>query len=142
MSTMWVQFPPDAPFRYYLTIMIECGKFRYLELPEFIKDQVCRELDYEGNGISDEEFEAKAKKMLFSLFEYDPQDTNDRIIIEEHFRDKVQAEGDPDPDVVNEIGSSGRILDPVLIIGGSCKEGRHRLAAALKYRLKIRAYVL
>ncbi len=59
-------------------------------------------------------------------------------------RSKMLREGPADPDVVDEIGRAGRIHRPVILdaSGDYTVEGRHRLAAALKWGLDVPVLIL
>jgi hypothetical protein len=57
---------------------------------------------------------------------------------------KTRIEGKPDASVVRAIGRSGRIRRPVIldVSSDAVVEGRHRLAAAIKYGLPVPVVVL
>jgi len=57
---------------------------------------------------------------------------------------KIRHEGEPDQEWVDEIGKSGKIEQPVILDTRKnyAVEGRHRLAAALKYDLDVPALLL
>jgi hypothetical protein len=114
-------------------------KIDFVDAPEFIQDQIYRELYDE-----DERTPSPALvrgEMVLELIEYDPFNLADHEILIDHLNQKISDEGEPDWDSVDEIGNSGCINDPILITTGICREGRHRLAAALKFGLLIKAYV-
>ena len=52
---------------------------------------------------------------------------------------KIRIEGEPEPEMIDDIGESGVIDRPVIIDAGCdyTVEGRHRLAAAKKYKLAV-----
>ena len=110
------------------------------DLPDYIKTQLEREVD-EDLEEEDQTLAQFFKKAEFQLMEYDPSDKEDRETLEYFLNEKIKNEGNPDQSSVDEIGSSGQINDPILIFRDQCCEGRHRMAAALKYNLKIRAIV-
>lgn len=62
---------------------------------------------------------------------------NEKGTLEYWFKNKTSIEGFPDPSVVDEIGLSGKIEKPIILDSDReyCIEGRHRLAAAIKYDL-------
>lgn len=106
---------------------------QYNELPEFIQEQILREYEAE-----DEEF--SSKDFFLNLYELDPLNQKDRENLEYHLKTKISDEGEPDQSNVDEIGLSGYIEDPILVLTNYCREGRHRIAASLKYNLKIKMY--
>lgn len=110
---------------------------KYKDLPELIQEYVIREVQY----AQDDKKAEPDPEMDFDLVEFDPSDADDREMLEEWLADKIEREGEPDHAMVDGIGQDGEIRDPILIWDGQCGEGRHRLAAALKYNLKIKAYI-
>lgn len=113
----------------------------FLELDECIQDQVAREfVDDFDRGYNPSEF----KDNILELFEYDPNNIKDLEILEDFLLEKVREEGMPsDEDLSYYINDLDQLINfPILIIQGSCVEGRHRLATAIKTKSKIRGYYL
>lgn len=122
--------------------MILIKESKWHELPEFIQEQVYRELESEedldvGDPVAMEE---RLRDVIFYLYEYDPTNPEDLSTLSFFLKQKIDSEGKADDEIVDEIGQSGEILDPILIEGDRCCEGRHRLSASLKYNLKIKAF--
>lgn len=115
----------------------------FQELPEFIREQVYRELEmWESLDTSNEkQMKKRLKNVVFGLYEYDPNLPEDLEALNFLLKRKEDEEGKADQHVVDEIGSSGSILDPILIEQDRCCEGRHRISASIKYNLKIKAYI-
>lgn len=115
----------------------------FLDLPEVIQDQIYRELEFEGLDVENqEEMERALKPVVFYLVEYDPSNLEDKENLQYFLKQKISNEGEiTDFSVIEEIGQCGQILDPILVEGDRCCEGRHRIYASLKFNLPIRAYV-
>jgi hypothetical protein len=62
---------------------------------------------------------------------------SDKVTLRYWLNQKVNIEGAPDINLVDEIGLSDKITTPIILDCDReyCIEGRHRLAAALKYNL-------
>lgn len=120
--------------------LIESVLFK--DLPSSIQDYV--EVQYSYDKLSDKEIKSIKRQLastVFELYEYDPQDKEDKEILEDHLKEKINNEGDPDMTAVEMMQTMDLTKFPILIEQGTCLEGRHRLKASLTYNLKIRAYV-
>jgi hypothetical protein len=106
-----------------------------------VQDQVARELvDDFDQGYNPNDL----KDLLLQLVEYDPSNSDDNTILTELLKEKIDNEGNPLIDDLKyyEENPEQLIISPILILSGSCVEGRHRLTVSLINSLKIRAYIL
>ena len=126
----------------HLTRILSSKQISYSQLPDFIQEQIDRELYDRKGDESWEEYKAGVQSLTADLIEYNPRDPEDRKHLEFLLKGKIREEGEPDQAAVDEIGKSGKIEDAILIMSGTCSEGRHRLAASLKYNLPIKAYLV
>ena len=113
------------------------------ELPDFIKEYLYREIGDES--LSDDEWDVLKKtlnKYQYELVEYDPNILEDRKILEEFQKQKINQEGNQNQSTIDQIGNDQIIKNPILIYMGSISEGGHRVSASLKYNLKIKAYIV
>lgn len=117
------------------------NRINYLELDEISQDIIAREfVDDFDQGYNPQDY----KDVIIEEYEYDPENHEDLSILEDFFAEKVHNEGDvSDEDLKYYLEDPSQLLSfPILIIDGSCKEGRHRLATSLKLNHKIRAYCI
>jgi hypothetical protein len=124
----------------YLYNMVEKDKINYLNLESWVQDQIARELvsDFDA-GYNPNDY----KDLVVSLFEYDPNLESDREILEYWLSDKLRNEGVPAEADLSFYRENVELLIkmPILIIQGTCSEGRHRLSVALQLNEKIMAYI-
>ena len=118
-------------------------KSSLLKLPDWIQEQIARE--YLDEDVYGDEYDKGMRQIdneiKFELVEFDPRNKTDAVTLKELLKQKISDEGEPDEKVVQTIGKDGEIRDPILILSGKgCVEGRHRLAAALRYNLTIKAW--
>ena len=117
---------------------IESIKYNYL--PDWAQDQIAREIvDDFDEGYNPLDF----KDEMISLIEYDPCQAEDLEILTEWLQEKISNEGDPLVEDLDHYHSNLEelITFPILILNGSCVEGRHRLMISLLHHAKIRAYI-
>ena len=107
----------------------------FLEAPDFIQDQIARELceDFDS-GYNIEDY----KDLRLELVEFDPSDIE---ILTYYLNEKIRDEGQPS-DQYYDDHTEELITFPILIINNVCSEGRHRLDTAIRLKLNIRAYIV
>lgn len=120
--------------------MKEINRLTYLELDDDYQFQIARELvDDVDQGYDPLDY----KDLKIFVYEYDPNVNEDLNILLDFYNQKVSDEGEPLEedlkyyyDNINEL-----ISNPILVMDGYCREGRHRLKVALNQKHKIRAYI-
>ena len=114
-------------------------KICFTDLPEYIRDQLAREIiDDFDYGYNDDYFAG----VFVDLFEYDCSLKNDQETLKSLISKEYSFEKLINDDSFEYINKDIDILinQPILIFGGSISDGNHRTAVALSGNFIIRAY--
>lgn len=121
--------------------MILINKINYFDLEDSLQEQIAREfVDDFDRGYDTNQFQ----DLYVELYEYDPLNSEDLSILEDFLDQKISTEGEPEEEhlLFYENNLNLLIKQPFFVLTGFCREGRHRLATAIKHNHKIRGIII